>query len=301
MPISIWWLIPTFVALVGALMLFGGIARVFRARFASGLFRVLFGGLTLAGAAIFGLIGLNLQTYAQLTKERLAGQVVLTKPAGADAFTYNAAVDLADNGKLRGAPVNFEVKGEHFRIEGPVLKWKGWANVLGMDSVFRVDHIEGVYVDTDCQNRFYAGRQDLAEKGGEQDQFRTISNLGESWKLVNAADVLYIDGPRVPMGDGAVYNIKATQAGFELEPEGDFTGNLANTILGDAGAKCEADPNAAPVGTPANPNPAALPPGAVSPGEAPVTPPNPNPVDPVLTPPGAIEPLQPAAPAQPPG
>jgi hypothetical protein len=255
MPISIWWLIPTFVALVGALMLFGGIGRVFKARFASGMFRVLFGGVALAGAAIFGLIGLNLQTYAQLTKERLAGQVVLTKPAGADEFTYNAAVDLADNGKLRGAPTNFEVKGEHFRIEGPVLKWKGWASVLGLDSVFRVDHIEGVYVDTECQNRFYAGRQDLNEKGGPKDQFATIRNLGESWKLVNAVDVLYIDGPRVPMGDGAVYNIKATQAGFELEPEGDFTKNLANKILSDDAAQCEADPNAAPVGTPANPNP----------------------------------------------
>jgi hypothetical protein len=255
MPISIWWLIPTFVALVGALMLFGGIGRVFKAKFASGAFRVVFGGVALAGAAIFGLIGLNLQTYAQLTKERLAGQVVLTKATGADAFTYNASIDLADNGQLRGQPKDFEVKGEHLRIEGPVLKWKGWANVLGLDSVFRVDHVEGVYVDTNCQNQFYAGRQDLNEKGGPADQFKSIRSLGESWKLVNAADVLYIDGPRVPMADGAVYNIKATQAGFELEPEGDFTKDLANKILSDDAARCAPDPNAVPAGTPANPNP----------------------------------------------
>lgn len=273
MPISIWWLIPTFVALVGALMLFGGIGRVFKARFGSGMFRVVFGGIALAGAAIFGLIGLNLQTYAQLTKERLAGQVVLTKPAGADEFTYTAAVDLADNGKLRGAPVDFEVKGEQFRVEGPVLKWKGWANVLGLDSVFRVDHIEGVYVDTDCQNRFYAGRQDLNEKGGPQDQFKSIRNLGESWKLVNAVDVLYIDGPRVPMADGAVYNIKATQAGFELEPEGDLTKNLANRILSGEATACAPDANAAPVGTPANPNPVipTSPPEQVQPAPAQTT------------------------------
>jgi hypothetical protein len=255
MPISIWWLIPTFVALVGVLMLFGGIGHVFKAKFGSGIFRVVFGGMALAGAAIFGLIGLNLQTYAQLTKERLAGQVVLTKAAGADEFTYTASVDLADGGKLRGAPVDFEVKGEQLRIEGPVLKWKGWANVLGLDSVFRVDHVEGVYVDTDCQNRFYAGRQDLNEKGGPADQFNSIRSLGESWKLVNAVDVLYIDGPRVPMADGAVYNIKATQAGFELEPEGDLTRNLANRILTGEAAACEPDANAAPVGTPANPAP----------------------------------------------
>lgn len=277
MPISIWWLIPTFVALVGALMLFGGIGRVFKAKFASGIFRVVFGGVALAGAAIFGLIGLNLQTYAQLTKERLAGQVVITQAQGADAFTYNAAVDLADNGRLRGDPKSFEVKGEHLRIEGPVLKWKGWANVLGLDSVFRVDHVEGVYVDTDCQNRFYAGRQDLNEKGGPKDQFASIRGLEESWKLVNAVDVLYIDGPRVPMADGAVYNIKATQAGFELEPEGDFTRDLANRILSEEAAKCDPDPNAAPVGTPATPPPQAATPPTTAPA-------NPNPVTPTSPP-----------------
>ena len=57
------------------------------------------------------------------------------------------------------------------------------------------------------------------------------------------------------MADGAVYNIKATQAGFELEPEGDFTRNLANRILTGEAAACEPDANAAPAGTPANPAP----------------------------------------------
>jgi hypothetical protein len=60
-------------------MLVGGVMAVFKARLGSGLLRVLFGGLTLAGAMIVGLIGLNLQTYAALSKERLAGQVVLKK------------------------------------------------------------------------------------------------------------------------------------------------------------------------------------------------------------------------------
>jgi hypothetical protein len=258
MPFSIWWLIPAFVGLIGVLMLIGGIGSVFKAKFGSGIFRVLFGGLTLAAAAIVGLVALNLQTYAQLTKERLAGQIKLTQ--GADPFTYVAAIDLADNGKLRNAPSSFDVKGEHIRIEGPILKWKGWANVLGMDSLFRVDHVEGVYVDTNCQNRFYAGRQDMTEKGGASDQFKTIRNLGESWKLVNAVDVLYIDGPRVPMADGATYNIKATQAGFEPEPADDSTKALSSSILGDSGAKCDPTP-ANQVGTPANP-------GAPSPNTA---------------------------------
>ena len=99
---SIWWLVPAFVGLVGVLMLIGGLAKLFKANFGGGLVRVLFGGLTLAGAMIVGLIGLNLQTYAQLSKERLAGQVVLKKNGD---FDYTATIDLADaEGRLRGQP-----------------------------------------------------------------------------------------------------------------------------------------------------------------------------------------------------
>ena len=95
---SIWWLIPAFVGLVGVMMLVGGIARLFKAHLGGGILRVLFGGLTLAGAMIVGLIGLNLQTYAQLSKERLAGQVVLKKVSD---YEYTATIDLADaNEKL---------------------------------------------------------------------------------------------------------------------------------------------------------------------------------------------------------
>src|SRR6185295_13818691 len=290
MSFSIWWLIPVFVGLVGGLMLFGGIGRFFKAKFASGIFRVLFGGLTLAGAAIIGLVGLNLQTYARLTEERVAGQVKITKTP--EEFKYTADVDLADNGVLRGKPASFEVTGEDFRVEGPVLKWKPWANIVGMDSLYRIDHVEGVYVDSDCENRFDPRRQDLAEKGTQADAFRNIRSLGDSWKLLNAVDVLNIDARRVPMTDGAVYDLKATQQGLEIEPNNQIAKDAINSILSRKGTQCDADPNAPPVGTPANPTgapapasnaPASAPSNAT--GAKPPTPPSPNPVNPVLTPP----------------
>ena len=101
---SIWWLIPAFVGLVGVLMLVGGVLKLFKAHLGGGLIRILFGGLTLAGAMIVGLIGLNLQTYTQLSKERLAGQVTLKKVGD---YNFTATIDLADaDGKLRGAPTS---------------------------------------------------------------------------------------------------------------------------------------------------------------------------------------------------
>jgi hypothetical protein len=170
-----------------------------------------------------------------------------------------------------------------------------------MDSLYRIDHIEGVYVDSNCENRFDPKRQDFAEKGSDKDAFRNIRSLGDSWKLLNAVDVLNIDGRRMPMADGAVYDLKATQAGLEIEPSNQVAKDAQNSILTRKGVQCDADLNAPPVATPANPTGAAPAPAkpAAPTGAAP-TPTNPNPVNPVVTPPEQkqLPPGQTAAPTQ---
>ena len=190
---SIWWLIPAFVGLVGVLMLVGGIMAVFKARLGSGLLRVLFGGLTLAGAMIAGLIGLNLQTYVALSKERLAGQVVLKKVGD---HNYTASIDLADDGKLRGKPVDYQITGERVHISGPVVKFKPWANVLGIDSLFKVSEIYGTYVDPNCTNT-YTPRRESTQECDSKDFFGC---LGTSWKLLNLADFGHTSGLRPAHG-----------------------------------------------------------------------------------------------------
>ena len=217
---SIWWLIPAFVGLVGVLMLVGGILAVFKAKLGSGLMRVLFGGLTLAGAMIVGLIGLNLQTYTQLSKERLAGQVVLKK-VGDHNFT--ASIDLADDGKLRGKPVDYQITGERVHISGPLVKFKPWANVLGLDSLFKVSEIYGTYVDPNCTNT-YTPRREATDECKSDDFFGC---LGTSWKLLNLADFSHTSDSGQLMADGAVYDIYASQDAFELKP------NLDNAIALD--------------------------------------------------------------------
>ncbi len=217
---SIWWLIPAFVGLVGVLMLVGGIMAVFKAKFGSGILRVLFGGLTLAGAMIAGLIGLNLQTYAALSKERLAGQVVLKKVGD---HVYTASIDLADDGKLRGKPVDYQVTGERVHISGPVVKFKPWANVIGVDSLFKVSEIYGTYVDPNCTNT-YTPRRESTQECNSDDFFGC---LGTSWKLLNLADFGHTSDSGQLMADGAVYDIYASQDAFELKP------NLDNQIALD--------------------------------------------------------------------
>ena len=245
MSFSIWWLIPAFVGLIGVLMLVGGVGRVFKAKFASGTFRVLFGGLTLAGAGIIGLVGLNLQTYVALSKERVAGKVTLKKVGD---FNYTATIDLADDGKFRNQPKDFQVTGEIVNVGGPVVKFKPWANVIGMDSIFRVETVGGSYFDVNCNNQ-YRPRMESADEAGKGSNLMKV--LGESWKLVNATDVIHESTSGQAMGDGAVYFIKATQGAFELEPDPDsqVAQDLQTALLTRSGATCA--PVTGPVQTPA--------------------------------------------------
>jgi hypothetical protein len=169
---------------------------------------------------IVGLIGLNLQTYAALSKERLAGQVVLKK-VGDHVFT--ASLDLADDGKLRGKPADFQITGERVHISGPVVKFKPWANVIGMDSLFKVSEIYGTYVDPNCTNT-YTPRRETTEECSSGDFFGC---LGTSWKLLNLADLSHTSDSGQLMADGAIYDIYASQDAFELKP------NPENTIALD--------------------------------------------------------------------
>lgn len=241
---SIWWLIPAFVGLIGVLMLVGGVAKLFKAHFGGGIARVLFGGLTLAGAMIVGLIGLNLQTYAALSKERLAGQVTL-KQVGEYEFT--ATIDLADDQqKLRGQPVEYQVTGQRLFIEGPVVKFKPWANVIGMDSLFKVTEVYGTYVNPNCTNK-YPPRRHTTEECAPGEFFGC---LGQSWQMLNLADFSHVSASGQLMADGAIYDIYASQDAFELKP------NPNNTVAMDLQSQVaprgpvDCDPVTSPVETP---------------------------------------------------
>lgn len=262
----IWWAVPIFVALVGVLLLVGGIGRLFKLKFLGGGIRSLFGLLALALAGIAGLIGLNLQTYAQLSKETLAGQVTLKKTG---EYSYTAAVDIADKGKLRGKPIDYPVTGEIIYVSGPVLTFKPWANVIGVDSIFTLTRVKSEYIEANCQNLYHPLVMDTNEDASKKMSLASLGGLGESWKAFNVVDTLHYSASGQPMTDGAVYDIYGTQDGFVMKPNKDSpaANAMQREIVTAKGAHCE--PPKPAVTTPAGPPPEAV--VAPSPPAAPTT------------------------------
>lgn len=75
--------------------------------------------------------------YRQLTYEELAA-VVRTRPTGPDAF--HAVFSFPD-----GVEKAFDLRGEQLYVDARVLKWKYWANLLGLHTSYALDRVAGRY------------------------------------------------------------------------------------------------------------------------------------------------------------
>jgi hypothetical protein len=138
-----WWIAPTVVGLIGTGLLISGLLSVFKGRVFSGLLSGAGGAGLMAVGAIAGLLALDVQTYGRLTYERPVA-TVQTRQLGPQYF--EATVMQPGLGESAPGVSNlFPLHGDEWRIEAQVLKWKPWANVLGLDTQYRLDRLSGRY------------------------------------------------------------------------------------------------------------------------------------------------------------
>ncbi|MGE0595506.1 MAG: hypothetical protein AB7P07_04030 [Hyphomonadaceae bacterium] len=209
-----WWIIPGVVGVIGLAIVLSGLGWMFRGRPFKGGRGVLGGAIFLGTAGLVSLLGLNIQTYHRLTYERPVATIELTQrgPQLFDAVVTEPPTDDNPEGQRR----DFEVHGDEWRIEARVLKWKPWANVLGLDSQYRLDRFSGRYTDT--QQELTAERSAYDIRPARQsgiDLWPLARDFSEYAPLV---DTLYGSGAYMPMADGARYEVRITQNGLIARP-----------------------------------------------------------------------------------
>ena len=224
-----WWIIPAVVGLIGLALLIRGLGALFRGHPVSAVLGVVGGGGFTAAAIIAALLALDVQTYARLSYERPVA-TIQTRQLGPQYF--EATVMQPPMGEREPAVSNlYPLHGDEWRIEAQVLKWKPWANVLGLDTQYRLDRLSGRYRAIEQERN--AERSVHALSGGD-----TVTGLPwhvSAWdtarkyrKYVNAVDTLYGGAAYMPMADGARYEVFITQSGLVARP--------ANDIARDASA-----------------------------------------------------------------
>ena len=201
------------IALLGVLVSFpfflAAIRRLRRLKLVRGTLFLLTGGIVVLLAAGCALVAANFLTYARLTHEQEAARVT-TRQLG--EHHYAVTLQAAD------APArHYELRGDEWQIDARVLKWRPVGNLLGLDTVYRLERLSGRYADI----------------GKERSSPRTVHALARDpgldfWSLIRRhqryvplADAQYGSAAYVPMAEGAEYAVSVSASGLVVRPAND--------------------------------------------------------------------------------
>lgn len=152
------------------------------------------------------LLAASLHTYSRLTAEKEAARAVFRELA---PKRFELILVLENEPARR-----FEIRGDEWQIDARVLKWKGLATTLGLDTVYRFERVAGRYADTAQEKT--APRSVHALSAGTA--FDLWSLLKDQQRWLPLADALYGSAAYAPMGDGAQYAVNVSATGLLLRP-----------------------------------------------------------------------------------
>jgi hypothetical protein len=201
------------IGVVGVLLAFpfelAAIRRLRRLQLVRGTLFFLSGATVLLVAAVAVLVAANLYTYARLTHEQEAARVSMRQLG-----ERHYVLSVQPKGE---PPRHFELRGDEWQMDARVLKWRAMGNLLGFDTLYRLERLSGRYGSV------------AAERAGP----RTVHDLSEEtsldlWSLVRRhhayipfADALYGSAVYVPMSEGAEYTVSVSASGLVVRPRND--------------------------------------------------------------------------------
>jgi hypothetical protein len=131
-----------------------------------------------------------------------------------------------DRGEQAPSVTNlYPLHGDEWRLEAQVLKWKPWANVLGLDAQYRLDRLSGRYHSIEQEINATRSVHPLAGGDAGPDWLPWRISAWDAARryraYVDPVDTLYGGGAYMPMADGAKYEVWITQSGLVARPAND--------------------------------------------------------------------------------
>lgn len=178
------------------------------------------------GSALYGLQGIvvflllivallifsNLNTYKRLTHENEIVDVLVRKLA---SQKFQLVLIYPQPDGINSEPEYYSLYGDEWQLDTRIIKWKSWANVIGMDSYYQLERLSGRYANIEQANDSPPSAHQLT---GEQKGLSI-------WKLKNLMksnmpflDAYYGQSIFVPMRDGAKFRVSLSQAGLVVRP-----------------------------------------------------------------------------------
>jgi len=195
------------IAIIGVVWFISGLARLSHGRFFNGPSRSLAGLVLLLVVAFITLLALNLHTYFALTHEQLVA-IVRFDAIGPQYFHAR----LTD---ASGHVIQTDLHGDEWQLDACVIKWSGFATLLGLQTRYRLDRLSGRYRDVAQERNAIHSAISL-----------TPDNWLDSWSLMQRyarwlpwVDASYGSATYLPMVDGGEYQVTLSTTGLIARPE----------------------------------------------------------------------------------
>jgi hypothetical protein len=165
--------------------------------------------LVALGAAA-GFLALGLRSYERLTFEQPVAELEF---AARGPQQYEATLTRLPGGERE----RFVLAGDEWQLDARVLKWRGYANLLGLDARYRLERVSGRYRDIEQER--HAPRSVFALGEGTPVDLWSLAEAYPRW--LPFVDAIYGSATYLPMAAGARYQVTLSQSGLVGRPAND--------------------------------------------------------------------------------
>jgi hypothetical protein len=157
----------------------------------------------LAAVIIALLLASNLHTFYRLTDETPIAELRFQRTGDRE---YQATLSYGDFCN----PEHYILYGDQWRLDARFLKWRPWANLLGFDSLYRIERLGGRYHEILREN---TGPQ-LAHELHPGDGIDLVAVMANYTGGLSPVDTLYGSSVYEEMDATYVYRVYRSQSGL---------------------------------------------------------------------------------------
>lgn len=151
------------------------------------------------------------QTYLGLNSDIRVAQVHATTLAN-EPHMMSVELVLYDKAGHQVSDNSYAVRGDEWLLEGDVIKFPTWLNILGLHSGYKLTRLEGRYDDPNLEAN--SKHTVIVLNGGDDTFFKTVQEQAWTSPVIQAG---YGSGTFV-RADGKTYNVLISQTGLYAVP-----------------------------------------------------------------------------------
>lgn len=196
------------IAAAGLLLCVLGIIKLTKRLMMSSFRYEITGIVLLTAAAMLFLVSSNIHTYERLVFEQPIASISFHKIA-----PQHFSVELEATGD--GESWFYELRGDEWQLDAQILTWHGYANLLGLDSYYRLHRLSGRYTDIEEERTRPRSVYGLAA----EQRIDLWSYVNEYQNWLSMVDATYGSAVFLPMNDGARFSVSISRNGLVARPD----------------------------------------------------------------------------------